>query len=464
MAHDWEAEFNAAIAARETKEPASRKARALVASQVSRKRVEWLEVEDMHGRISIRDVTVIAGDPGLGKSMKAQAIAGAVSRNGGTALIATAEDSLEATARPRLEAVGADLDRIAFIQMFWDGYPDGLRIPDDVAELERLVVELDARVVVIDPLMAHLPGEINSWRDQSIRLALAPLHALAERQGCAVIVIAHLNKSSSSDWLRRVGGSIAVSGAARSVLLLARDPDDPEGEKGSRRVLAHVKCNVGPLMPSLLYEVQPIVIPASEEDPEVETAKLVSLGTSGHDAEQLLAGRGDPEERSALDEAVAFLTEELGEDRVMDAKVVQKAARDAGISDRTLKRARGAVGVVSERIGGIGPEGHWTWRLRGPSSSAPLGDQELGTLSANPHGKRDPASSHLVRGPKEICGLLSDDDPEDDPEVARDRALHNARLGDEMYPVLLADAARDEHITPAEFEARMELQRRTNPA
>jgi hypothetical protein len=373
----------------------SRIALPLLAAEVRREKVEWLP--GMEGRIALRSVNVVAGDPGLGKTLQSNGLAAHVSQNGGFALIATAEDSLSATVRPRLEAAGANLDRVAFVQMWADGYPDGLRIPDDVAELERLVADCEANLLVIDPLMAHLPIEVNSWRDQSVRQALAPLHALAERQGCAVLVIVHLNKQTSSDWLRRVGGSIGISGAARSVLLMARDPDDPEGEKGRRRVLAHVKCNVGPTLPSLLYEIEPILLPASGENPEVETAKIVLIGQSDHEAEQLLAGRGDPEERSALEEAVAFLEEELGT-RVMDAKVIKRAARDVGISEPTLKRAKQRLGVVSERVGGVGDAGHWTWRLSGSKGLASLEDQEVGSLSANPHEQNDPAPAEELRG------------------------------------------------------------------
>lgn len=367
----------------------------LFASKVRRERVEWLE--GMEGRIPLGSVSVLVGDPGLGKSLLSQALASQVSRNSGAALIATAEDSLSATVRPRLEAAQANLDEVAFVQMWADGYPDGLRIPDDAAELERLVSDCGARLLVIDPLMAHLPGEINSWRDQSVRQALAPLHALAERQRCAVLPIVHLNKSASTDWLRRVGGSIGISGAARSVLLLARDPDDPDGEKGRQRVLAHAKCNVGPEMPSLLYEIEPILIPASDEDPEVETARIVQIGESDHDAEHLLVGRGDPEERSALDEAIAFLEEEIA-GRVMDAKEVQRAAKDAGISDATLKRARPLAGVVAERVGGVGKTGHWTWRLRGSRGLSALGDQEVEPLSETPHENSDSEGSKSLRG------------------------------------------------------------------
>ena len=438
----------------ERSESEGRVARALVAANIRRKRVEWLDVEGMRGRIAKGSVNLLVGDPGLGKSLLSLDVAAGFSQNGGFVLVATAEDSLEATVRPRLDAAGANLDRIAFVQMYADGFPDGLRIPDDVAELERLVSESGAGLVIVDPLMAHLPGEINSWRDQSIRLALAPLHALAERQGCAVLVLAHLNKSASTDWLRRVGGSVGITGAARSVLLMARDPDDSDGEKGRRRVLAHAKCNVGPEMQSLVYEIEPILVPASDEDPEVETARIVQIGQSDHDAEQLLAGRGDPEERSALGEAVTFLEEELG-DRVMDAKVIKRAARDVGISEPTLKRAKERAGVVSERVGGVGDAGRWTWRLSGSKGLASLEDQEVGSLSSNPHEERDSASNGRLRGSIKDIDLLRD---EIDLGTATLNELreHHAQEQDQRV-----DEAKIERLAEAACEAIHEHEEQT---
>jgi hypothetical protein len=306
---------------------------------------------------------------------------------------------------------------VAFVELWRDGSPEGgLLIPDDAAELERLVVDCKADLVIVDPLVAHLPGEINSWHDQSIRLALAPLHALAERQNCAVLALAHLNKSTSTDWLRRIGGSIGITGAARSVLLMARDPDDSEGEKGSRRVLAHVKSNMGPLAASLLCEIRPVLIPACGDEPEVETARVVELGPCDHDAERLLVGRGDPEERDAVDEAVDFLEEELA-DGPKDVKVVKGAAQEAGISPRTLDRAKVKAGVVPERVGGLGGAGHWTWRLRTPKGLAHLANGDVGALSANPHEQRDSAGPELLRTPNvDIGALRGETSPKDGHE------------------------------------------------
>jgi hypothetical protein len=358
-----------------------RRAVAVSAADVQRERVEWC----WPGRIPLRGVSLLVGDPGLGKSLLTCALAARVSRAGGSALIATAEDSLPATVRPRLEAAGADLERVGFVEMQADdGLPTGLFLPHDAEELERLVEECSAGYLVVDPLTAHLPADVNSWRDQSVRLALAPLHALAERQRCAVVVVVHLNKALSAEPLRRIGGSVGIPAAARSVLLLARDPDDD-----GRRVLAHVKCNLAPLAPSLLYELEPVLLSSANGEPDVETVCLVERGESDHRGGDLLgpSQSGDPEERGAREEAQEFLRLELAQGR-RPAREIAKAARDAGIKDRTLDRAKQKLRVRSEREGGIGGQGVWFWRLpeslaKDADRVAALAEDDRGVLSRN---------------------------------------------------------------------------------
>jgi hypothetical protein len=261
-----------------------------------------------------------------------------------------------------LEAVEADLARARFIGIRQvDIAEDGIAIPDDIALLEQLVEDLGARLVVIDPVVAHLPMKIDSHKDQGVRRALGPLSKLAERQACAILGIVHLNKTQGLAPLARVGGSGAFGNAARSVLLLDRDPDDPEGEMGRRRVLAHIKCNVGPEAASLLYTVKPIVLPAVDEQPEVETSRLELLGESSHSGQALLAGVVSEEERSEFEEACHFLLEELGDGQQRHPAVeLYRDARKLGIDDRKLRRARKRIGAKTEKAGfGRG----WEWWL-----------------------------------------------------------------------------------------------------
>jgi hypothetical protein len=149
----------AAAEAPPNREP-RRRVVAVPASAIRREAVEWLEL----GRVPLGMVTVLGGIGGLGKSTLTCLWA---ARNAGVTLIATAEDSPETTVRPRLEAAGADLDRVHFVLVRTpDGTEDGIAIPDDVSQLDELVTETTASLVVVDPLVAHLPGRVDAHRDQ----------------------------------------------------------------------------------------------------------------------------------------------------------------------------------------------------------------------------------------------------------------------------------------------------------
>jgi hypothetical protein len=396
-------------------------------STIERERVRWLWPE----RIPLGMLTMLVGDPGLGKSLLTCGMAASVSRAGAGVLMITAEDSLSVTVRPRLEAAGADLDRVHPMILRRDGVEEGVALPDDVADVDMLVRHTGARLVVIDPLMAHLPAEVNSWRDQSVRTALAPLYRMAQERDCSVVVVMHLNKMKGADPLHRVGGSIGIPGAVRSALLLARDPDDPDGERGNRRVLAHVKSNISTLAPSLSYEIEPVLLPG---DDRVATARLRELGESEHSGHDLLdAPRG--EERSALDEAVAFLEAELAEGEE-EARQVQSAARAAGISDMTLKRARRQLGVESARVGEGGRRGggHWVWRLpvKGVNVKGVSHISDLDPLNPNPHFKAENEGSEALRAQGERYGALNGEGAEEEaPEWAERLA---DKYTDELWP------------------------------
>lgn len=346
---------------------------AITAASVRRETVQWLEP----GRVPLGMVTVLSGIGGLGKSTLACLWA---AQNPGVTLIATAEDSPEATVRPRLEAVNADLELVRFVLVRTEeDLEDGIAIPDDVPRLEAIVAETGATLVVVDPLVAHLPGHIDSYKDQSVRRALAPLYRLAKAQGCAVVTLIHLNKAQGLAPLARLSGSGGFGNAARSVLLLDRDPDDEEN--GRRRVLAHIKCNVGPEMPSLLYEIEPIILPEKAGEPRVETSRLTLLGESQHDGRALLA-LPSGEERTQLEEAIEFLRAELeGGGRYLATDIL-RAARQVGLSEPTIRRARRKLGVETERTGGVAEKGYWEWWL--PKTSRPKASDPLDVLG-KPH-------------------------------------------------------------------------------
>lgn len=339
-------------------------------SEVEPETVEWL----WSGRIPLGKLTVVDGDPGLGKSAMTLDIAARVSAGmklpdgercePAGVILMSAEDGLADTIRPRLDAAGADTKRILALTAKLDpkGTEQIVSIPEDLPLIEHEIERIGARLVVVDPLMAFLSGDTNSHRDQDVRRALAPLAVLAQRTGTAILIVRHLNKTSGSNTLYRGGGSIGIIGAARSGLVVAEDPEDPE-----RRILAHNKQNLCKPAVSLVFAV--------EAAPNNGAARIAWHGQSELNASQILRAPADEEEKSALSEAKEFLVDEL-EDGPMAAKQVKKNACEADIAERTLKRAKADLRVKSTKEG----DGSWVWSLSPkeaeegqPSSVGPVG-------------------------------------------------------------------------------------------
>jgi len=328
----------------------------VLASDVLAEDVKWL----WPSRIPLGKITVLDGDPGLGKSATALDIGaritkgrpmpdGSIGIEGGV-LVLNAEDGSADTIVPRLLAMGADLKRVRILKTLRSSEGDRQpEIPGDLAAIEHAAESIKARLIIVDPLMAFLASETNSFRDQDVRRALAPLAITAERTSAAVLVVRHLNKNAEGNPLYRGGGSIGIIGAARSGLLVARDPDDASGQS---RILAVTKANLGPSCSSLRYSIEP------------HTCGSIYVrwsGESTHEAAALLALPGGEDGRTSLDEAGEFLRSVL-EDGPLSAKDVLRKGQAAGFADRTLRRAKTIVGIKAERQG-FGPGSTWVWKL-----------------------------------------------------------------------------------------------------
>jgi archaellum biogenesis ATPase FlaH len=344
------------------------------------------------GRIHLGKINLIDGDPGLGKTLLALDLAARMSAGlpmpDGTpceaagVVILSAEDGLSDTLQPRLQAAGAELSRIVAIRTIPD--PDGDRFPEiprDLSAIEDAIVQMSARLVIIDPLVAYLGAQTNSFRDQDVRRALAPLAEMAERRRVAVIAVRHLNKREDAKAIYRGGGSIAFAGAARSALLVASDPQDTE-----KRVLASVKNNLAAQPASLAYRVVP----------SGSSIRIEWLGTSSHTAQSVLAVP------SKTATAVAFAVSTLrtilanGPVTAEDAKA---EAQRRGIAPRTLDRAKQELGVQSYKEG-FGAESLWFWKLPSPDEGSDAINGGLGALCEN----SPPESFQVIEISKERQG------------------------------------------------------------
>jgi hypothetical protein len=319
-------------------------------ADVTPERVDWL----WHGRLPLGKIVVLDGDPSVGKSTAAVDCAARVSTGrswpdgdrcrSGTVLLLSAEDGLADTIRPRLDAAGGDPSRVhSLTEIRYRDEDDKIRSRPvtlgDLEHIEAAVRQTNAVLIIIDVFMAFLPGRVDSHRDQDVRGVLSGLAALAERRGCCILLLRHLNKAAGGSPLYRGGGSIGIIGAARVGLLAAEDPDDE-----TQRVLAVTKSNLAAKADALTYRLI--------DSPEHGCARVEWLGTSTHSAANLLSGPRDEDERTERDEAADWLTDYLVDNGGQAAaKDVLKAARADGHSERTMQRARSRAGVKSERRG-----------------------------------------------------------------------------------------------------------------
>lgn len=321
------------------------------------------------GRLAAGKLTVIDGDPGLGKSTLTLDIAAKFTTGdplyGGDkmlprgAMILSAEDGEADTIVPRLAAAGANLNKVyVFKVKDHQGNEYQPVIPDDLEKLEMQIEATNTGIIVIDPFMAFLNGDKNANRDQDVRGALAPLASMAERKGCAVIILRHLNKSLGSSPLYRGGGSIGIIGAARFGFLIAKDPEDPTGQ---RRILAPQKINIGPEPPALAYCLESV--------PGTDVARIKWLGEADISTTHLLDTIQSDAERSARGEARSWLSDLLKEGP-MAVRDIQAEAKKDGMSWRTLERVKVDLGVVARRDG-FGRGGKFVWAFPLNTSSRP---------------------------------------------------------------------------------------------
>ena len=162
----------------------------------------------------------------------------------------SAENGVADTIRPRLDAAGADVARVHVIDhgLGPSGQPVALTL-GATDQIERHITETGARLLIIDVLMAYLPGD--AYKDQDVRKALTPLAKVAERTGRTMLLLRHLRKSKGGEPVYLGGGSIGIVGAARAGFVVTRDPDRPDDV----RVLASVKSNLAGTPKSLAFRL-----------------------------------------------------------------------------------------------------------------------------------------------------------------------------------------------------------------
>jgi len=309
-------------------------------SSVTTRTVNWL----WYPYIPYGKITVIQGDPGDGKTTLVLNIAALISNgssmpesnsrtNSTSVIYQSAEDGAEDTLKPRLMIAGADCSKIAFI----DDSEAGLSISD--YRIEAAIERINARLLVLDPLQAYLGDNSEMNRADGVRPLMKQLTAVAERTGCAIVIIGHMNKASGSKGIYRGLGSIDITAAARSVLLVGRLKSSP-----STRIMAQIKNSLAPEGKPFAFEIN-------------EDSAVRWVGEYDITVDELLNGDDCQNDGSRLSEAVECLVNSLKDGEVPCTKIYADLL-DMGISKRSIDRAKKKLEVKSTKhLDG------WYWSL-----------------------------------------------------------------------------------------------------
>lgn len=321
-------------------------------SEIESKEIAWL----WEGRFALGKITLLTGEGGVGKSMLTCDMASRISKGvafpdgsscpTGDSFFIAGEDGAEDTIRPRLDAAGADVDRVHLIRgpiPKGEKYASPVDLSLHMGKLDRLLERYaESKLLIIDPIMDYLGAATNSDKATDVRRVLSPLRSLAEKHNVAIVAMNHLNKRTGGSSKSRSLGSGAFVQVARIELRVVEDPEDAD-----RRLLLPVKNNLG-AAPGLAYRIESGPNKAGFcvwEEGTVETTIAEVESEDGSD------------DRSALQEAVEWLQAFLSDGEVK-ASEAKKKSRVEGIAERTLKRAKKKLRVETFQK----DRSHW-WKL-----------------------------------------------------------------------------------------------------
>ena len=307
-------------------------------SDVESKEISWL----WYPFIPYDKLTIIQGDPGEGKTTLVLNIAAVLSKGQGLdehmkpeqplhIIYQTAEDGLADTVKPRLEKAQADCNNIFVI----DETDVSLSMLDE--RIEQAILKEKAKLMILDPIQAYLGAKMDMNRANEARDMTKHLGQVAERTGCAIVLIGHMNKNAGGKVAYRGMGSIDFFAVARSVLLVGR----VKGQE-NRRAMIQIKNNLAERGHAKSF---------------VLTDGVFTWKGDYDITEDELAGGFAPK-TSKQEEAKDLLVSLSCTAKEAAVSQIQEKARDRGISWRTMEMVKKELQIKSQKVNNA-----WYWIL-----------------------------------------------------------------------------------------------------
>ncbi len=280
-------------------------------------------------------VTLIHGNPGQGKTWLAMQLAAACT-NGAelfgekkkdpfNVFYQTAEDGLGDTIKPRLGLCGADMDRVRVIKE--DDKPLSFTDP----RLEIAIKQNNVGLLILDPLQAYMGANVDMNRANEVRPLFSYLAGVAERTGCAIVLIGHLNKNAGADANFRGLGSVDITASVRSVILVGKveiDEKNKDSFAGHEdvRVIMQTKSSLAPRTTPVAFTL--------------ENGKFEWIGEYEITEQELTMGKAGKSKESKVEQAKKLILQTLTEHKLMFVKDLDQTGKVLKISERTMREAR----------------------------------------------------------------------------------------------------------------------------
>lgn len=266
-------------------------------------------------------LSMVVGLPAVGKSTF---IAWLVAQAGCAAIMPGFEEEVEVTTLPRLQANGANLRLIRFLD------DRDYRLPRDKQRIASILKHWEAEILVMDPIDSYMEEDLNENAGRDVRLMLEAAAWVAKESGAAVVGVRHPGK----DRLNVMPGSRQWRAVPRSIVELCSDGNSPP-----RLLIRHYKDSLGQDARPRQYRL---------EGERGKPRRFVMSDEVDTSMGGLAQAAADPTERLDIQTAgrhIRHLFETTTEASVTD---LVNLCRSNGIGDKARREAVRLLGIFSK--------------------------------------------------------------------------------------------------------------------